>query len=413
MRLIHTADWHIGHSLVGHARDHEHRTVLAGLAGIVAARQPDALIVAGDVFDHQNPSGEAQRLLYDTLVALRRAQPRMTIVVTAGNHDAAGRLEAPHPLLRAMNVHVVGSVQRANGRVDGRRHLVPVAGASGDVEAHVLAVSYPTAACLPPWRGDDDRPADRQVRALYEELLDASGAGRGGVPLIVTGHLHVAGGLESEGAERRILVGGQHAVGPDALPAGAAYVALGHLHKAQAVGRATVRYCGSLLPLSASEIGYQHGVTEVTIEGGAATSVEHIPLERPVAFHRLPERGEMRADEIGDRLAALDLDPGLPVELQPFVQVWLSREGLAAGYRAQIDEVAERFPVRLLDPRVARPEGLSVADLLSEPHLRLAELDPEDLFRRAFERAHGGSAPTEAHVEAFRIAAEAAARGEA
>ncbi len=96
------------------------------------------------------------------------------------------------------------------------------------------------------------------------------------MPFVLTGHLHVAGGIESEGAERRILVGGQHAVPPDVFPAEASYVALGHLHKAQAVGRETVRYSGSLIPLSATEIPYAHGVTLVSVDG---TSVQSRTLD--------------------------------------------------------------------------------------------------------------------------------------
>jgi DNA repair protein SbcD/Mre11 len=126
MRIIHTADWHIGQTLTGYTRDREHRAVFAELTGLVAERQPDGMIVAGDVFDHQNPSGEAQRLFYDTLLALSRAAPRMTIVVTAGNHDAAGRLEAPGALLEAIGVRVVGNVRRNGTTIDSARHVIPL-----------------------------------------------------------------------------------------------------------------------------------------------------------------------------------------------------------------------------------------------------------------------------------------------
>ena len=97
------------------------------------------------------------------------------------------------------------------------------------------------------------------TRELYATLMQETGAARDGLPLVVTGHLHVAGGTELDGAERRILVGGQHAVPASVFPDEAAYVALGHLHKAQKIGGEKVRYSGSLMPLSASEIDYRHG----------------------------------------------------------------------------------------------------------------------------------------------------------
>lgn len=405
IRILHTADWHIGQTLRGFSREHEHRKVFGRLEEIIVERNVDALIIAGDVFDSQNPSGEAQQLFYDTLVRLSRARPRMTTVIVSGNHDAAGRLEAPRPLLEAFNIRVVGNVRRHDGRIEASRHLVPIVDASGALAAHVLAVSYPTAACLPNLTRLDDEagsPVVAGVRTLYAELLEALRPQMDGLPFIATGHLHVAGGIESEGAERRILVGGQHAVPHDVFPPEASYVALGHLHKAQAVGRDTVRYSGSLIPLSATEQPYQHGVTLVSLDGVKVVS-EHIPIGRPVGFLRLPEAGDMRLADFGDHLTALDLQPDLPISERPFVQVRLAREGLQPGFREEIDRIAESFPVRIVEARVtAMPDTLNeliVADSL----IRLAERDPEDLFKLAFERAFG-VAPDAAHLDVFHRA---------
>ena len=409
IRILHTADWHIGQTLRGFSREHEHRKVFERLEEIVVERNVDALIIAGDVFESQNPSGEAQQLFYNTLVRLSRARPRMTIVIVAGNHDAAGRLEAPRPLLEAFNIRVVGNIRRHAGRIEGARHLVPITDESGAVAAHVLAVSYPTATCLPNLTrldGETGSPVIAGVRNLYAELRDTLRTHMDGLPFVVTGHLHVAGGIESEGAERRILVGGQHAVPHDVFPADASYVALGHLHKAQAVGRDTVRYSGSLFPLSATEQPYQHGVTLVTLDGEQVVS-EHIPINRPVPFLRLPAAGDMRLSELGDHLTALDLPSDLPINERPFVQVRIARDGLPPGFREEIDRIAESFPVRIVDARVAAmPDALNEA-VIADPLIRLAERDPEDLFKLAFERAFG-VAPDAAHLDVFhRARAEA------
>jgi len=403
LRIIHTADWHIGQTLAGHDRTHEHRAVLAGLARVCAEREADALIIAGDVFDTQNPSGDSQRLFYETLTALKAARPSMTIVITAGNHDAAGRLEAPRALLGPSGIHVTGNVQRKDGVVVWQPHVVALTDSRGKVAAHVLAVSYPTVACLPPLSAFDPAHGSTiaaATAALYAELDGLSRHVTKDHPLIVTGHLHVAGAIESEGAERRILVGGEHAVAPDVFPKHAAYVALGHLHKAQAVGRETVRYCGSLLPLSATELSYSHGVTLVTLDGAAAT-IEHIPLVRPVAFLRVPAKGDTRLDEVGGLLKALDLDASLPPEQHPFVQVCLSREGLSAGFRAALDRIADEFPVRLVDAKLAPLPATAAAE--HAPVAKLGELRPEDLFERAFTRTHGRPASPE-HMAAFHHA---------
>ncbi|MGI4765523.1 MAG: metallophosphoesterase family protein [Janthinobacterium lividum] len=401
MRILHTGDWHIGQTLRGYARDREHQAVLDDVVRVAAEREVDLLIVAGDVYDTQNPSGASQRLFYETLVALNRARPAMTTVIVAGNHDAPARLEAPHPLLQAFDVHVLGSVRRRDGVIDAGRHLVPVR-VAGEVAAHVLAVSYPTAACLPTLEDEGEgSPVARAVRSLYDELWTGTRHQHGGVPVIATGHLHVAGGLESEGAERRILVGGAHAVEHDVFPSEAAYVALGHLHRAQKVGRDTVRYCGSLIPLSATEMGYRHTVTLVTL-GGAGPAVEQVPVGRPVPFLRMPERGETTVAELGDRLAALGLPRYLPLDQRPFIQVHVSREGLAPGFREEVDRIAEVFPVRVVDVRVPPLPDVVTDVARAIVTTRLADIDPVKVFEAAFERKLG-HAPEPRHRHVFDL----------
>ena len=292
---------------------------------------------------------------------------------------------------------------RVNGQIDAARHLVPLHDANGRLAAHVLADSHPAAACLPPLPRLEDAagsPVAAATRALYAELFDATRSTTNGLPLIVTGHLHVAGATESEGAERRILVGGAHAVPPDVFPIDAAYVALGHLHKAQSIGRETIRYSGSLFPLSATELSYRHGVTLVTLDGGKAAT-EHIPLARPVEFLRIPERGEIALDDLGLHLKALNLPADLPNHLHPFVQVWLSRDSVKSGFRAAVDALAASFPIRLVETKFA---PLPSADAPArDPVQRLSDLKPGDLFHRAFELKHG-RLPGPEHDAAFHHA---------
>jgi exonuclease SbcD len=92
LRVLHTADWHLGHTLRGYPRDFEHIAVLEDLIRIVQEREIDTFLVSGDIFDSQHPSGESQALFYRTLARLHTTRPAMNIVIIAGNHDAAGRL---------------------------------------------------------------------------------------------------------------------------------------------------------------------------------------------------------------------------------------------------------------------------------------------------------------------------------
>lgn len=363
----------------------------------------DAIIVAGDVFDSLNPSAEAQRLLYESLRAMRAACPRATIVLVAGNHDPAGRLEAPRALFEFVGVHSIGVIAREAGAFDLATHLLPIRDAAGVVGAHLLALPYPRAADLPIAREDvAGSPVVWGVRELYREAIGAARARIGAAPLVVTGHLHIAGGLESEGAERRILVGGEHAAPPDIFPADAAYVALGHLHRPQSVGRETIRYAGSLIPMSKTEIDYVHGVSIVTIDDSGRASARHAPFTRTVPHLRLPARGALALEEIEAAIVALGLDQEPPDAARPFVHLTVKVDGPSAGLKAEIDAICDRFPIRLVSLTVERPQAQSAAPMAPA---RLAERQPVDLFREAFEAAHGAP-PSEAHLRCFNALAE-------
>lgn len=398
----------MGQTIRSYDRAYEQQCALDSLLQIVAEREIDTLVIAGDVFDSQHPSGEAQHMFYRTLARLHAENSALNTVVVAGNHDAAGRLEAPHPLLAAFRVHVVGNVRRTLNRLDCDRHLITLHDPRGEPYLHVIAVSYPTAACLPALSRLELEPDEtnvvRAVRELYQELAETLAPRLAGLPFLTTGHLHVRGGAESEGAERRILVGGQHAVPHDVFPSESAYVALGHLHKAQPAGAETTRYSGSLIPLSATEQPYQHGVTLITIDDGMVAT-EHLEITRPVPFLRLPHAGtEIRLSELADHLCALAVPADLPIHLRPFVQVRLSRVGLGAGFREQVEQIAAGYAVRIVE---ACPDPLPgiVAHLTSTvtSQRSLSQREPEEMFLLAFQRATGTTA-TSAHLEIFHRA---------
>lgn len=407
IRILHSADWHLGQTLMGWSREAEHARALAALADVAEARDIDALIVAGDVFDTQNPSAKAESLLFRTLLDLRRRLPHLTMIVMAGNHDSAGRLEAPHPLLIELGVHVIGTVARRDGAIDLDRHLIRLAPRDGGAAVHVLALPYLGPAALPPIDRRDETPGSpvvRAVRAFHEEVVAAARGRIGDGALVVTGHLAVSGASESEGAERRILIGGEHAVPSDLFPADLAYVALGHLHRPQALGSERLRYSGSLFPLSATERDYEHGVALVTIDGGA-TAVEHVLIPRPAPFLRVPATGALPLGEVEAALAALPLDPATPLDLAPLVQLAIRLDGPAPGLKADLDRIAAAFPIRFVGHTVERVGAVIEAVVPDEDQIDLADRDPAELFARAFVARHG-FAPGPEHVHAFDIVRE-------
>lgn len=401
MRVIHTADWHIGQTLNGWSRETEHRAFLDRLHDLILREDVDVLLVAGDVFDGINPSGEAQRLLYAAIARMVRARPHLQIILTAGNHDPAQRLEAPEALLNELGVHVLGTLRRGPGGVDLERHLIPLRDRDGVIRAHVLAVPFLRQADLPGLHlgaADGDEPAIMAaVRALHCEMTEAAVARCGGLPLLAMGHLTCSGGLASEGAERRILIGGEHAVPPDVFPAELAYVALGHLHRPQSLDGGRVRYSGSAFPLSASEIAYDHGVTLIDLAEGMVH--RHIPIERPVPMHRIPVAGAGKLEDVLATLADLALSADTPREVHPFLYLSLMADRPVTQLSAEIEALMERTPARLAGLSITRSDQPAP----ERPPATLAETSPEDLFRSAFQEAHG-TPPDAHHLAAFRDA---------
>ncbi len=398
LRLLHTADWHLGQTLRGYSRDEEQAAALHSLINELKTHQPHALIVAGDIFDSPNPSAQAQHLLYKTLVAIHTASPNTTTILTAGNHDAATRLESPRDLLSAFNVHVVGNIRRHHNHTLTQHHLIPIT-ANNQPLAHVLAISYPTAACLPASPTLID-----SVKTLYADLVEQTKRQWQGLPLILTGHLHVSGAQTSEGAERNILIGGENAFPANHFPPEAAYVALGHLHKPQRIGADHIRYSGSLIPLSASEIDYKHGITLVEIDNQTVTT-KHLEIPRPLPFHRLPYKGYASFDDIPTLLKSLQLNQDNPPSQRPFAQIRLTRKGLPATFREDLATMAENAGLRLVDTRLEDIEATAATTTI--PTTSIADHDPNHFFQIAFERTHNHP-PSPAHLAIFAQARDEA-----
>lgn len=401
MRMIHTADWHIGQTLNGWSRETEHRAFLDRLHDLILSEDVDVLLVAGDVFDGINPSGEAQSLLYGAIARMVRARSHLQIILTAGNHDPAQRLEAPEAVLNELGVHVLGTLRRGPDGVDLDRHLIALRGRDGVIRAYVLAVPFLRQADLPGLHlgaEDGDEPAiTSAVRALHREMTEAAVDRSGGLPLLAMGHLTCSGGLASEGAERRILIGGEHAVPPDVFPAELAYVALGHLHRPQSLDGGRVRYSGSAFPLSASEIAYDHGVTLIDLAEGMVH--RHIPIERPVPMHRIPAAGAGKLEDVLAALADLALSANTPREVQPFLYLSLMADRPVTQLATEVEALMERTPARLAGLSITRSDQPAQ----NRPPATLAETSPEDLFQSAFQEAHG-TPPEAHHLAAFRDA---------
>ena len=389
MRLFHTSDWHLGQNLHGQDRDFEHACFLDWLLRQLASEKPDVLLIAGDIFDTVNPPVKAQERLYDFIVSAHEQNANLTIVMIAGNHDSGSRIELPAPLMRRLRTHALGRVLWLDdGQLDVERLLLPLPDAKGKVRAWCLALPFlRPAEVTGAQRGDDYL---RGIGQVHEWLIAAANAKRKkGQALIAISHAHMAGGSVSEDSERSLIIGNAEALPASLFGPSITYVALGHLHKPQKVNRETrIRYSGSPIPLSFSEIGYQHQILDITLDGEKLLNVEPRLIPRAVNLQRL---GPAPLADVLVQLKDLpDIDLLADVQRQPWLEVRVRLDEPQPDLRQQVETALQGKAVRLV--RIAAEYAGSGATAGAEEGAALIELDqlsPQDLFSRAWQDTYG------------------------
>lgn len=374
MKIIHTADWHLGQTFFEYDRKREHTLFLAWLREQVVAHEVDVLLVAGDVFDTPNPSAQSQRQFYTFLKDVTVESPNLQIIIIAGNHDSAARLEAPSPLLEAMNVKVRGVVKRTEaGEIDFEHLIVPL-----DKGGYCLAVPYLRQGDYP-----ESVTYAEGVQAMYRELFER--VRKKNQPIIAMGHLQATGSeISQNDRSERTIIGGLECVSPEAFSSEIAYTALGHLHRAQRIsGREEVRYAGAPLPMSFAEKNNKQGVTLVTI--ATDTKIERIEFESPVKLLSIP-REPLPLPEV--LLEIKRLPDGEVCETSPFLEIKVLITEPEPSLRVQIEKALEGKAVRL-----ARVEAKMCGSESTERTISYEELqkiNPLDMATDIFKRKYGG-----------------------
>lgn len=369
MRILHTADWHIGKRLGRHDRMEEHRAAVAEVAAVAESEAVDLVVHSGDLFDRSLPPVDALQAGLEGLVGLAGGG-RRPVVAVAGNHDSPDLFEALAPFLEGFGVHLVGRIKRPD-----EGGVLDLETASGT--AHVAAFPFLKAAQVVDFMDRADRwygdYADR-VRRLCEVYAEAVAERRGGngVGLLVA-HFMVGGVSVATGAprgERELHMGEAYTATSQAVPTSLDYVALGHIHAPQAVPGSGVpaQYAGSLLQLDFGEAGEEKRVVLVDAAAGIPAEVRSVPI---TAGRRL-----VRAGGDWDSLAGRDdLD-----------DVWLDLSVDTDGPEPGLADLArERFPHLVKVQAVyERPEA---------PERSVEGLPLADLYRAFHIQAHGGPAP--------------------
>jgi exonuclease SbcD len=377
VRFLHTGDWHIGKAIRGRTRIDEHAAVLDEVVAMAVDRAVDAVLIAGDVYEHRAPPPDADAVVFDALLRLHDAGIR--VVVIPGNHDSAPRLEAFGKLLRPLGVEVGARVLPPD-----RGGVVAVASRDGSEVVEVACVPF-----VPERRFGDATALFDATEAWFAsyaqgmgELLAAMAAGFSpGRASVVLAHLFTDGALVTPGGgERELTIGMAYAVPPSRLPAHVSYIALGHVHLPQAVrgSPAPARFAGSLLQLDFGEAGQRKSVSIVDVVAGKPAKVEEVPVSA--------------GRELRDVRGALDAVLRQGAEAgDAFLRVFVETDGPIPGIADRIRaELPNALDVHLVYQRDDATPG-------AEP---VSSLHPREQFV-AYYRSQHSTAPTPELLEAF------------
>lgn len=251
LRILHTADWHIGKRLYGTDLFEDHEYFFSQLLQWIESEKITHLLISGDIFDQSNPSAESLQCYYNFIE--RFSHSKASLIITGGNHDSPLVLNAPQQLLKAFRVHVIGSAPESVSDC-----ILPLKNEAGVTEVVLAAVPFLRDRDLRSSIAHADVPNRIEavrigIKNYYHHLAEYCSKNYPGLPAITMGHLYARGAETSE-SEREIQIGNQAGIDEEVFPETFRYVALGHIHKAQTVGKSgRIRYSGSPIALSFSE----------------------------------------------------------------------------------------------------------------------------------------------------------------
>jgi exonuclease SbcD len=378
VRILHTADWHLGKTLEGRSRLPEQAQFLEELLQIVEEEKVDVILMAGDVYDTVNPPAQAEVLFYESLQRLSNKGKR-PVAVIAGNHDNPDRLSASRPLASTQHISLLGYPA-----TEVQSIYIPAT----DEILKLASLPYPSESRLNEVLSEqfEERMIrdhyDARIRQFFDKMCEQFTEKSVNIAM---SHLFVAGGNSSD-SERPIEVGGAFTVAAESLPHQAQYVALGHLHRPQTIKRAktSARYSGSPLAYSFSEAGYTKSVTIIDAEPGKQVETREVYLSsgKPLVKWKAAEGIQQVFTWLDEKK-----DENAWIDLEIHVTNALSMEEIHR-IRKQHDGILHIRPIF--------PEMLE-----AQKAVKMDSVPIEELFVRFYEKQSGGAQPEDELVRLF------------
>lgn len=379
MRILHTADWHIGQRLHERQRTDEHEKFLEWLLNTIQEHQVELLLVSGDIFDTALPSSDSTNLYYRFLYRLYN-ETNAYAVITAGNHDSPRHLEAPREFLKMGRIYVVGLAHEPNNCVvtlPSDKPRVAVAAVPFLSESDLRHLSYETEV-------DRNERYRERFKTFYADCVAAMPAE---LPKILMGHLFVQGGKIGD-SERNVQIGGATATHASDFPKDVSYVALGHLHRPQTIKGTDypVRYSGSPIPLRFNETGYRKKVYLLELSNDGAL-IRDEEIEIPI----FKELCTVEGDEVSVLSQAMT-GKWRGKYIQVKLKLDAPRVGISDKIRKQFgDRGGDVLSVELELPEMAQGPTIPVEDMKR----------PQEIFEQFHRAKFDGEPPDETLAQTF------------
>lgn len=337
MKVLHTSDWHLGHTLYNYDRTAEQQAFLTQLAHIVKEEKPDVMVVSGDIYHYSTPSAATQRMYTEGMLEVHRACPGMTIVVTAGNHDSSSKLEIDSSLWKHFGVKVIGNIERNHEEVNLDKHIIEIKDEEGRRKGYIVAVPHVYPQNFPML--DTDTPREKRQSRFFQALLDEAGKqNTEELPVVLMAHLSIEG---SDRTGHDESIGGIETVSLPDMGQGYDYLALGHIHCPQDIKGSNhrARYCGTPLPVSFDE-AYPHTVSIVELNGHEEPQIRTIGIENPIPLVTLP-REPLPFEEALQQFEEYPADKQAYIRLNVLIDNYLAPDCNERAANAAKDKVCQ------------------------------------------------------------------------